>query len=148
MKTTPTALDIEAASLFKPAPGMRAWCRIEGAEVVARFLRRDPVTMHAHAFAEGLSMHLTEALAHDFDVVAIDTDDPATVGVMLAQVEDESRLARADEDARAELMACWNDFKSAGWRVANQSERGFVGPRCPTRGAALVAAMKALKSPT
>ena len=86
MKTTPTETDREAVQLFALAPGMRAWCRIEGAEVVARVLGKGPVTMHAHAYAESLGMHLTESLAHNFDPAAIDTDDGPTQGAMLAQV--------------------------------------------------------------
>jgi len=143
MKTAPTETDREAARLFALAPGMRAWCRIEGAEVVARILGKDPVTMHAHAYAEALGMHLTESLAHNFDPAAIDSDDPASVGCMAAQVE---QLATLDD-----IMDRWPDVAGDDrWMlIATVHEtQDAVRLFAPTLGALVVAAMKVLKGAT
>jgi len=134
MKTAPTETDREAARLFALAPGMRAWCRIDGAEVVARILGKDPVTMHAHAYAEALGMHLTESLAHNFDPAAIDTDDGPTQGAMMVQVE----AALDAAGCPGAYLHPWTD----GWAVRRGAAiRRYAGP---TKGAALVAAKRAL----
>ena len=142
MKTEPTDLDREAAGLFTLAPGGRAWCRIECAEVVLRFLAKDPVTLHAHAYAEGLDMHLTESLAHSFHVAAFDTDDPATVGVMLAQVE--AAVPNAAVTIVDRLHSLPGDVERRFMVIVecNGTQTTATGS---TRGAALVAAMRAVK---
>lgn len=78
MKTEPTDTDREAARLFTPAPGMRACSPYTHGRVAGVGIAPDGVT-HAALTGEGGF----EALA---EVVAFDTDDPATVGAMLAQL--------------------------------------------------------------
>lgn len=138
----PTPIDREAADLFTLTIGMRAWCRIEGAEVVLQFLAKDPVTLHAHAYAEGLRLHLTESLAHSFYVAAFDTDDPATVGCMLAQVESSVPGAAVSIADRMHSLPCEDERRSMVIVEHNGTQTTATGP---TRGAALVAAMRALK---
>lgn len=91
MKTDPTDLDREAATLFRPAPGMRAWMpRHDAPEFWWRVVGDWNATWEGH-----------EEVVHDFShehgdpFHAFDTDDPATLGCMLAQVE-EAAGATAD----------------------------------------------------
>ena len=106
MKAEPTDIDREAARLFAPAPGMRSWLHCDG--VPSRILSDSPITRWA-----------------------IDTDDPATVGCMLAQVED-----AAGESVEMVRYSC---LAEAVWTC------GPPGATGRTRGAALVAAMRVLK---
>lgn len=141
----PAPIDREAADLFTLTIGMRAWCRIEGAEVVLRFLAKDPVTLHAHAYAEGLRLHLTESLAHSFYVAAFDTDDPATVGVMLAQLDAEAGgLAVSVVDRVHERTFHGTAVTRFAVHVTTAVEYVHSATGS-TLGAALVAAMRALK---
>jgi len=133
MKTTPTETDREAARLFEPAPGVRIW-RAVCADTWSDpgiVIEVDPATS-AHV---GIR---TERGWSWLPVCAIDTDDPATVGCMLAQVE--SAL-----DAVGCPGACLHPWAD-GWAVRRGAAiRRYAGA---TKGAALVAAMKALKGAT
>lgn len=116
MKTEPTDIDREAARLFVPAPGMRWLERERGTwwTVTPRDF-----------FGDGFKYRL----------VALDTDDPATVGVMLAQVED----AAGADDVSVEKLRPY----CRGFAVFIRGSYKHKPQR--TRGAALVAAMKAIK---
>ena len=71
MKTAPTELDREAATLFTPIPGMRVWI--------------DWSLPHEDSWGDGAWLRIVEGQWVDH-VAAPDLDDPATVGCMLAQV--------------------------------------------------------------
>ena len=134
MKTEPTDIDREAARLFIPAPGMRVWFLHDG--IPSRILN-------------GAGMARWERGGCDFAVEtsgplgldALDTDDPATAGCMLAQVEDAA-------GARVDMTWDW-DFATRRFieYVALWEGDDCIGVarRGRTRGAALVAAMKAIK---
>lgn len=135
MKTEPRDIDREAARLFIPVAGMRVWfihdwtpSRILNGAGMARWERG----------GSDFAVETSGPLGLD----AIDTDDPATVGCMLAQVE-----AAYAED----LHVVWIRFPTegdAGWVVQpadwSMSLDGIGFDL--TRGAALVAAMRALKA--
>lgn len=133
MKTDPTPLDIEAAALFRPAPGMRAlltheWCRV--------------VQHHGHEWtgcAEDSGDGFAVAFKASEPPIAFDMDDPATQGAALAQIEDAA-------GTRAGFLVA--PVKPMG-RVAIRevihlrgTGRHFSGL---TIGEALVAAMRAVK---
>ena len=118
MKTEPTETDRLAAQLFAPAGGMRAAWRGE----------RNGVRPVWERLRDG-----SEATPDFYD-----TDDPATVGCMLAQVEE----ALDAVGCPGAYLHPW----AGGWAVRRGTAlRRYPGP---TKGAALVAAMKALKSAT
>ena len=132
MKTTPTAFDIEAATLFTPAPGTLALFRI-GIDAPGRWLR-----MAEDMVDSGLYSH----------PMALDTDDPATVGCMLAQVDESGRraghLSRFDESADSP----WQSFDvlfsdETGETVIDNGSCHTFRVVGTSRGAALVAAMRA-----
>lgn len=116
MKTQPTDIDREAATLFACVDGMRAGWSYNSVTSVPP---RERWTWE-RVTSDGKEPH------------AIDTDDPATVGVMLAQVE-----ATVVDGLPVELYR----ITPGGWW---QTDAPGVGG--PTRGAALVAAMRALKA--
>lgn len=138
MKAEPTALDREAATLFTPAPGMRVfnadagWGRLAEAAWAGTTL--------THWSTDSL------AVAGHTRVDAIDTDDPATVGVMLAQVKE------AADGTSVSVHDRLNQRTITGWPVTRFAV--YVGNESHTvlaksgqaLGAALVAAMRALKS--
>lgn len=137
MKTEPTAIDREAATLFAPAPGMRvhAWGRWVRVATDDYGLREcDEVVTDAHS---------------SVGVDALDTDDPATVGCMLAQVRERvgsiwlQPLWRvsipADAPYHGETMAT---VTGRVWSVMTSTGSAGDGP---TEGAALVSAMRAIK---
>ncbi len=105
----------DAARLFVPAQGMRVcvdgrWVRVGG--------------------------ELHDGVAERVD--AIDADDPATVGVMMAQVE----------HASAKPLDLWSSASGPIPKhpyVVDTCDGILLGTG-PTRGASLVAAMRALKS--
>ena len=163
MKTEPTDIDREAATLFTPSPGMRVMHEIahvvrpashKGREVcemrpawVRIVTARDAGTCRAFA-VEGNATVGRRAYQMEYFVArasmflqAIDTDDPATVGCMLAQVEDAA-------GARVDMTWDW-DFATRRFieYVALWEGDDCIGVarRGRTRGAALVAAMKAIK---
>ena len=139
MKTEPTDLDREAARLFTPAPGMRMWIWLETGEDAVRFLGRTGVASNPLAFDETRFEAVVEILTGRFRVTAIDSDDPATVGAMVAQfdrhavtVVDRRDVLPGDVERRFAVLA---EFDGAQTLTTG-----------PTRGAALVAAMKAIKA--
>ena len=160
MKTEPTDIDREAATLFTPSPGMRVMHEIahvvrpashKGREVcemrpawVRIVTARDAGTCRAFA-VEGNATVGRRAYQMEYFVArasmflqAIDTDDPATVGCMLAQVEDAA-------GARVDLVWQWSGKGVVEWRAQWQRDDDIgVGRSGPTRGEALVAAMKAI----
>jgi hypothetical protein len=124
MKTEPRDIDREAARLFVPAPGMRVWflhygtpSRILNGAVIARWER----------VCYDFAVETSGLLGLD----ALDTDDPATVGCMLAQVEDAAgkSVEMVRYSFRALTIWACDPLGAYGW----------------TRAAALVAAMRALK---
>lgn len=165
MKAEPTDLDREAASLFTPAPGMRVMHEIahvvrpashKGREVcemrpawVRIVTARDAGTCRAFA-VEGNATVGRRACQLEYGATrastllqAIDTDDPATVGCMLAQVEQSGSGLSVTIVDRLVTIPGEPDRRFA---VLVSSMDGvqdvFTGP---TRGAALVAAMRAIK---
>lgn len=132
MKTTPTDLDREAARLFKPAPGMRVfnadcgWGRVAEAAWAGTTL--------THWSSDSMAVDGAR-------VDAIDADDPATVGCMLAQVE---QLATLDD-----IMDRWPDpADNDRWMLiatAHETQDTFDRLFAPTLGALMVAAMRTIK---
>ena len=114
MKTTPTETDREAAQLFAPSGGMRAAWRGE----------RNGVRPVWERLRDGSDA------TPDF----YDTDDPATVGCMVAQVE---AAAGAPVDV-------WAYSRHTGIEHEVDSYDGTTLGCGPSRGAALVAAKRAL----
>lgn len=126
-----TDLDRLAAEFFEPVPGMRVFVFAAGGgdtRVSSRWLR---VTEPCFAWPGGL----------DCDD-AIDTDDPATVGCLVDQIE----ALRPDQSVtvvdRLHVLPgeVERRFMVLVWSA--DCETATTGP---TRGAALVAAMRALK---
>lgn len=144
MKTTPTDIDREAAQLFVAAPGMRVQVDAQDDALV----RIDWCRVAESTWAGGLLLHRlssSQALASCVDIVAIDTDDPATVGCMLAQVEQAanhtlSEVADNGDDhrrpERRHAVMVWSAHKNC---ERHEAAHG------PTRGAALVAAMRQIR---
>lgn len=81
MKPDPTDLDREAATLFRPAPGMRAWFLHDGTP--SRILNDGGMARWERGGCD-FAVETSGPLGLD----ALDTDDPATLGCMLAQVLD------------------------------------------------------------
>lgn len=108
MKAAPTDIDREAARLFTVGRGMTYGRECAGSVV------------------------WNVSHGQDVEADAIDTDDPATVGCMLAQVEQAEGLGMTVEVYRV----------GAGW-FSTDCRCGAGGP---TRGAALVAAMRQIKA--
>ena len=109
MKTKPTETDREAGRVFVPLAAMRVmW------SATSRRWER-----------------VADGTAHTGCPFAIDTDDPATVGCMLAQVE----------AAAGPVVLIWDAWKDGMTHYVVRYLDKWSGP---TRGAALVAAMRAL----
>lgn len=135
MKTEHADIDREAAGLFTAAPGMRAWSMFCHGRVQAASAAPDGIV---HATLSGDGSY--EALAF---AVALDTDDPATVGCMLAQVEASAPgLAVSVADRRHNLPG---DSDRRFLVLVDHAEGHQTTATGPTRGAALVAAMRKLK---
>ena len=129
MKTAPTDIDRESAMLFTRMPGMRVWL--------------DRSLPHEPSWGDGAWSRVVEDGQSFDDVSALDTDDPATVGCMSAQVD-----AKYGGPC---MVACGSDVDRSGplaWAVRAWTGRDLNGimftPFGHTRGAALVAAMRAL----
>ncbi len=144
MKASPTDIDREAARVFQPAPGMRGildyrafggmWVRVKTVtpSLVSGWYDAFPGEWHANA--------------PEFSrFAAFDTDDPATVGCMLAQVRvahpsrsvsvvDRRHTLPGEDDRRFQVLVHHGGTHTTA-----------AGPTC---GAALVAAMRALKGET
>jgi hypothetical protein len=132
----PTPIDREAAGLFSAAPGMRAcnadgeWGRLAEADWAGAVL--------FHRWFDSMALHSTH-------IVAIDANDNPTVGEMLAQVEAAvPRAAVSIFDRRHSLPG--HDERRFMVIVARKGTQATATG--PTRGAALVAAMRAIKSNT
>jgi hypothetical protein len=121
MKTAPAPTDRKAATLFVCADGMRAaWSYRSVTSVPPR------------------ERWAWERVTRDGkEPDAIDTDDGPTVGAMLAQVE-------AASSCSVELWHCPDDPPEESSVVFIRA-LGFATWKGPTHGAALVAAMRALK---
>lgn len=139
MKLAPTDLDREAARLFNAVPRMRAWFAEPGAD--ARACTVLDVSTLPGEWDPGKPRRWVawEALAGACGWVraewltALDTDDGPTQGAMLAQVE-----TAAGADCPGAYLHPWSD----GWAVRRGTAlRRYAGP---TKGAALVAAKRAL----
>ena len=142
MKAEPTDMDREAARLFTAAPGMRViwsdrlygglWARISVAgERVAGCYEVGTGTWDIWSMGmRGLD--------------AIDTDDAATVGAMLTQVE--AARPGATVSVIDRLLTLPNDpVRRFAALVTSEAGVQDVFTR-PTRGAALVAAMRAVRA--
>lgn len=149
MKTEPTDIDREAARLFNVAQGMRclrrcfvivkpaAHGRAECVEsqpswTVAVNVQGDRWGFAIESGAKvGRRAESLESSPPMHNVLALDTDDPATVGCMLAQVS-------------AVQAAFVSPFVGGGYRVELRLDsRSFDAD---SLGAALVAAMRAIKA--
>ncbi len=123
MKSEPTDIDREAAEIFTPAPGMRVrgqpgkWGRV---------LERDGDHVSI-AYEGGFGGRAIEPAA---SVECIDVDDMATVGAMLAQVDEATGPGDAVD---LYFEPGW------GWRTAQDMPAG------DWRGDALVLTMRELK---
>lgn len=124
MKAEPTDVDREAAHLFVPAPGMRVFMARARWLETGRIIASDDAE-HWVVCESNVSVLLSTRPD------AVDTDDPATVGCMLAQVED-----AAGEPVE---MVRYSFHAYAVWTCNLPGAYGW------TRGAALVAAMRVLK---
>lgn len=131
MKTEPTDIDREAALLFVLAPGMRASYSRRGLLGWGWLIDTDEGLW---LFCENWPGFTVDSV----DIDALDTDDPATVGCMLSQVEDAAA-------ARVDLVWQWSGKGVVEWRAQWQRDDDIgVGHSGPTRGAALVAAMRSI----
>ena len=115
--------------MFTTAPGMRVW-KDNGR--VGRVVQCAGVLLLAIEESTLLQPFSTRPM------VAFDTDDMPTCGAMLEQVEAESH-------AYVELWHCPDDPPEESGVVFIRA-RDFASYPGPTRGAALVAAMRSLKS--
>ncbi len=130
LKTQPTDIDREAASLFEPAPGMLMW----------RTIAERSVSNRLGSGCAGAFSTLTGA--HD-ESVSIDTDDPATVGAMLAQVEAAAEGSGVTIADRRRTIP--GDAERRFMVIIDHAEGRQTTATGPTRGAALVAVMRKLK---
>jgi len=144
MKTTPTDIDREAAILFSPAPGMRAFTC--GAIYDGERGRVIAVPEGLCIALESLKIEMRDGTAPLMSIIAIDTNDPATVGCMLAQVE------QAANHTLSEVADNGEDYRRPErrhvvmvWSARENCER-HEAAHGPTRGAALVAAMRKFKN--
>jgi hypothetical protein len=133
VKTTPTPIDREAAELFSAAPGMRA-CNADGEW--GRFAEAD------WAGAVLLHRRFDSMALHGAHIVAIDADDMPTVGAMLAQVEAAVPGAAVSIADRLHSLPGHDERRFMVIVEHNGTQTTATGP---TRGAALVAARRALK---
>ena len=135
MKTAPTETDREAARLFEPAPGMRAW-RTTGVGMMSdpgMVIEVDPAT----APHGGIR---TERGWSWLPVCAIDTDDPAIVGCMLAQVE---AVRPGQAVSIVDRLHSLPGDAERRFAVLVEHDGTQTVATGPTRGAALVAARRA-----
>ena len=133
MKTTPAPIDIEAARLFRVQLRMRAWTEFARGTVI----NADPMddgTICVTLVGEGTY----EALGRP---VAIDTDDLPTVGAMLAQVEANRPGQAVSIVDRLHSLPGDAERRFAVLAEHDGTQTVATGP---TRGAALVAAKRAL----
>lgn len=142
MKTEPTETDREAARLFVAAPGMRIRAKMHNVEdgFWSRASRHSDV---GGVFCDAEPTVDECKWVRPLDVAAIDTDDPATVGCMLAQVEQSRPCLAVTIVDRLVTIPGESDRRFAVL-VSTMGGMQDVFPG-PTRGAALVAAMRALK---
>ena len=129
MKTKPTDLDREAASLFTPAPGMRVWTRHAQGRLVDYDGHYGTVT------GEGS----WEAMAV---VRALGANNPATTGCFVDQIEALHPCQSVTVVDRLHVLPGEVERRFMVLVGSADCETATTGP---TRGAALVAAMRALK---
>lgn len=134
MKTEPTDIDREAARLFVPAERMLAWRDINGATIGPGAILEFEETEHGQWIRW---VGETGCGWSAFPVAAFDADDPATVGVMLAQ------LRTAHNDPGLRPLRCAPYPGEAPWWEVLCARRVVEGS---TEGAALVAAMRIVKA--
>lgn len=144
MKTQPTEIDCQAVQLFTPAPGMHVAYSLRGSVEWGRCIMTE-------AEMKLCSEYWTAHTVVGVSIVAIDTDDPATVGVMLAQVEAAAGCQLKIADAWSGDVANAPDMFAVCARTAWCAPMGWDTPpreygRGVTRMDALVAAMMAIKS--
>jgi hypothetical protein len=125
MKTTPTDIDRKAAGLFKCVDGMLAgWCYTSVTSVPPK------------------NRCVWERIRSDDKVPdALDTGDPATAGAMLAQVETMRPGQAVSIVDRLHSLPGENERRFA---VIVEHDGAQTVSTGPTRGAALVAAKRAL----
>lgn len=128
MKTEPNGIDRQAPGLFEPSQGMRMGRTVAGRTVWNR-ISGDPQGMFLSADGS------------DDESVCIDTDDPATVGCMLTQLERGIRAVSVVD--RCFILPGDDERRFLVLVDAHGGDQ--VTATGPTRGAALVAAMRALK---
>jgi len=133
MKTAPTETDREAARLFEPAPGVRAWR--DGQWYRITWARGGTADGTKEA-EEDCDLRIAYCMAASA-IEAIDVDDGPTQGAMMVQVE-------AAAGAPVELWHCPDDPPDKA-HVVFVRDPSFESFCASARGAALVAAMKALK---
>lgn len=140
MKTEPTNVDRQAAQLFAAVPGMVIWRSINDFCVGPHRV----IDVHGdglHLPAGGLQMQ--SGGWSWFPVIAFDTDDPATIGVMQAQVEAEKhKILSAGDRTPVDIRWVWTGPHVLGFEVMFEDE--LLGKGL-TRGAALVTAMRFVK---
>ena len=137
MKTEPTDIDREAARLFNPAPGMRVILadRLFGG-LWARVATASP-SLISGCYEAGCDTW--DASIPFVQLSAVDTDDPATVGAMLAQ------LRAAVPGFGCDMAHVRPMPTSAEMNRMAVIIRRMVPTYCgATEGAALVGAMRAL----
>ncbi len=132
MKTEATDIDREAASLFDAEPGMRVFHDLCG---FGRVL--------THVSDEYYMVHWDKQPGAEARIIAFDTDDPATVGVMLAQIEYE---VVGDGVAVTDVMISHPGDAVRSYAIGIDRLNGERDTETgPTRGAALVAVMRKLR---
>lgn len=130
MKTESTDLDREAAQLFTLAPGMRVFVTRARWLETGRIITSDDAEYRVVCESNASALLSTRP-------DALDADDPATVGAMLAQVEEAA-------GTRVDLVWAWRDPGVVDYVVQWRGDTD-LGESGPTRGAALVAAMRELR---
>lgn len=131
MKTTPTDLDREAALFFRAVPGVRCLASCDGGTRMWSRVVEDTIGGHTVRTENGAAFPAYQATIH-----ALDVEDPATVGVMIAQLQEER------PNREVSLVDRLHELPEALDRrfIALVGHEGaFAGP---TRGFALVAARR------
>lgn len=138
MKAVPTETDREAARLFEPAPGMRI---ILSDRLFGGLWARVSVTGERMAGCYEVGVDTWDAWAEEWQRMdAIDTDDPATAGQMLVQVES---MRPGQAVSIVDRMRSLPGEDERRFAVLVEHDGAQTVATGPTRGAALVAARRA-----